>query len=186
MLSIFSFGLSKGENLDASQTCEALKARTIYRALRTTLTKIKQYKIQYRNLCFYLFLTLMYLSGIRPSFPRYDPFHQSDETREYTIKVSFFLKDNSRSVRPEKSYCATASIISDSEIFKYFQINILRKWVLWSYYWFILLNWIFVGINYIVFNFPSCADIIYMQNYHYSYCYYKKIILLTTQTTMKR
>ena len=112
----FDFGeeaLKLQEHSEAtSQTCKTPQGTTnIYRTLRhlhlrtNTQVKIKKKCTCLRiGACSYLFLMLIYLSGISPSLPRYDPFHQSDDTLEYTIRVSFFLKVSSRSVRPEKSY----------------------------------------------------------------------------------
>jgi hypothetical protein len=62
-------------------------------------------------------LSMMYLSGMRPSLPAKAPLHQSLLTCVYNVKVSPFLKLSSLSDRALKSNCAVASRFSDSAPF---------------------------------------------------------------------
>ena len=62
----------------------------------------------------YLIFSIMYLSGIRPSWPLTDPFHQSFDTCLNKTKVSPLWKLTSRADLALKSYKAWASIASDS------------------------------------------------------------------------
>ena len=74
-------------------------------------TKLRQMLVWYT----YLILSVMYLSGMRPSLPLTAPRHQSFDTCLYRMMVSPFEKFTSRDERALKSYRAWASKISDSE-----------------------------------------------------------------------
>ena len=62
----------------------------------------------------YLIFNMIYLSGIRPSWPLTEPFHQSFETCLNKVKVSPLWKLISRADLALKSYRAWASKVSDS------------------------------------------------------------------------
>ena len=62
----------------------------------------------------YLIFNMIYLSGIRPSWPLTEPFHQSFETCLNKVKVSPLWKLISRADLALKSYKAWASKVSDS------------------------------------------------------------------------
>ena len=63
----------------------------------------------------YFILSMMYLSGIRPSWPLTDPFHQSFDTCLVRETVSPLWKLTSLVDLAVKSYNAWASKVSDSE-----------------------------------------------------------------------
>ena len=63
----------------------------------------------------YFILSMMYLSGIRPSWPLTDPFHQSFDTCLDREMVSPLWKLTSLVDLAVKSYNAWASKVSDSE-----------------------------------------------------------------------
>ena len=62
----------------------------------------------------YFILSMMYLSGISPSWPRTEPFHQSLETCLKSTMVSPLWKLTSRVERALKSYNAWATNVSGS------------------------------------------------------------------------
>ena len=62
----------------------------------------------------YFILSMMYLSGISPSWPRTEPFHQSLETCLKSTMVSPLWKLTSRVERALKSYNAWATSVSGS------------------------------------------------------------------------
>ena len=76
----------------------------------------------FQTLCFlskldfatYFILSMMYLSGISPSWPRTEPFHQSLETCLKSTMVSPLWKLTSRVERALKSYNAWATNVSGS------------------------------------------------------------------------
>jgi hypothetical protein len=81
----------------------------------------------------HLILSMMYLSGMRPSWPLTLPRHQSLDTCENKTTLSPFLKLSSRSERAMKSNCAVASRHSDSATwelrshYKYFVYYIISR-----------------------------------------------------------
>jgi hypothetical protein len=84
--------------------------------ISTRLCTITQDHTPMNNIVNYthLILSIMYLSGMRPSWPLTLPRHQSLDTWENRMMLSPFLKLSSRSERAMKSNCAVASRHSDS------------------------------------------------------------------------